>query len=120
MAHDTDELLARVSAIRDETDLDLLLFSYRHPRVLLTVEHLAAFLGHARERVKASLDTLIGAGLIEPLQNPTRETHIFVFRSSGDDAVTKLLLIASSRSGRLALLEALHERATTTPHQRKV
>jgi DNA-binding MarR family transcriptional regulator len=119
MAHDTDELLAKVRAIRDGTDLDLLLFSYRHPRALLTVEHLAAVLGQARERVKVSLDALIGAGLIEPLQDPTRETHIFVFRSSGQDAVTMLLQIASSRSGRLALLAALRQRATTTPHKRK-
>lgn len=119
MADDTDELLSQVSAIRDGTDLDLLLFSYRHPRALLTVEHLARVVGHAGERVKASLDALVGAGLIEALQDPTRETQIFVFRPSGQDAATRLLQIASSRSGRLALLAALQHRATTTPRKRK-
>jgi len=116
-------LLDGINAIRDQADLDLLLFSFRHPRALLTVDQLAAAVGHNRARVEASLAALIAAGLLGQLQHPTRPAYIFVFRPDEEDrsaAVMSLLEIASSRSGRLALLEALHARATTTPHQRKV
>ena len=124
MTHETvHRLLDGINAIRDQTDLDLLLFSFRHPHAVLTIDQLAAAVGHNRARVEASLAALIAAGLLGQLQHPTRPAYIFAFRPDEEEraaAVTSLLEIASSRSGRLALLEALHERATTTPHQRKV
>jgi predicted transcriptional regulator len=123
MTHESvHRLLDGINAIRDQTDLDLLLFSFRHPHALLTVDQLAAAVGHDRARVEASLAALIAAGLLGQLQRPTRQAYIFAFRPDEEErtaAVTSLLEIASSRSGRLALLEALHERATTTLHQRK-
>lgn len=116
-------LLDGINAIRDQTDLDLLLFSFRHPHAMLTVDQLAAAVGHSRARVEASLAALIAAGLLGQRGHPTQETHIFAFRPAGEQtaaAVTSLLEIASSRAGRLALLDAIHEQAATTPHKRKV
>ena len=43
---ETRGLLARVPVIRTACDLDLIVFLYRHPRMLLTSERLAEFLGY--------------------------------------------------------------------------
>lgn len=113
------ELLERINAIGDATDLDLLLFSFRHPTALLTIEQLAAAAGHSLERVEASLNSLIDAGLMERTTNPSLPVHIFAFGPPEDDAVISLLQIASSRPGRLLVLAALRQRANTPPYQRK-
>jgi hypothetical protein len=117
MTYDSiDELLERINAIRDQTDLDLLLFCFRHANALLTVEQLAAAVGHDSPRVEASLHALIGSGLVERRQNPTVPAHIFAFRPAQDGPVASLLQMASTRPGRLALLQTLEQRA---PHKRK-
>lgn len=113
------ELLERINPIQDQTDLDLLLFFFRHPNAILAIEVLAAAVGHDLGRVEESLEGLIEAGLIERLKHRTLPVDSFVFRPTEQDSLVALLQIASSRTGRLALLEALQKRATPTPHKRK-
>lgn len=113
------DLLERINSVQDQTDIDLLLFFFRHPNAFLTVEFLAAAVGHDRGRVEKSLEGLIEAGLIEQTKGRTLATHSFLFRPAARESVVALLEIASSRPGRLALLEALQQRATTVPPKRK-
>lgn len=113
------ELLDRINSLQDQTDLDLLLFFFRHPNALLTVEFLAAAVGHDPELVEKSLAGLIEAGLVRRANRGTLAAHSFVFRPTAQDSVFALLQMASTRPGRLMLLDALQQRATTAPHKRK-
>src|SRR5687767_8915166 len=101
--HRVRELLDQVRAIRNRTDLDLLLFFSRHPEALLTLEQLAAAVGHDRARMESSLDALIEGGTVVRTSNSTRAAHSFTFRPAEDAPLQSLLQIASSRTGRLAL-----------------
>ena len=58
------EQLVAVAGLRDACDLDLLLFFSRHPRVVLSSEQLAAYVGYEAEHVARSLDLLLSVGLI--------------------------------------------------------
>lgn len=117
MTHDSiHELLDRIGAIRDRTDLDLLLFCFRHPNALLTVDQLAAAVGQDVRRLEASLQALMDGGLVERTPHPTLRAQIVAFRSTEEESVVSLLQMASTRAGRLALLQALEHR---TPRKRK-
>src|SRR5688572_10022941 len=106
MTDDINALLDRVRAVGNRTDLDLLSFLYRHPHALLKVEEIAAAIGHDLARMDTSLHALIEAGLVVRTSNAARTAQILAFRST-DAALTGLLQVASTRTGRLALLEAL-------------
>ena len=112
-ANRVHELLDGLTTIRRQQDLDLLLFLFRHPNALLTVDFLAAAVGHERGRVEESLEMLVAAGLLDRAKSPTLAAHSFVFRPTAPESVFALLQIASTRPGRLALLDALQQRA---PH----
>jgi hypothetical protein len=93
-------------------DLDLLLFFHRHPRVLVTSERLAAFVGYDVKRVGRSLDTLIKAGALQRSPHPGHEARLYVL--SGESAggwLAAILTAASSDEGRTALARALRTRA---------
>ena len=109
-ADSVHELLDRINALRDPTDLDLLLFFFRHPHVLLTVERVAALVGRDGQRVTVALNGLIDAGLIERITERGLASHIYALRRPVKDALLSLLTIASSRAGRLAVLQALSNR----------
>ncbi len=53
------------AGLRNACDLDLLLFFSRHPRVVLSSEHLAAYIGYELQQVARALDLLLGAGLLK-------------------------------------------------------
>jgi len=108
------ELLDSVRAIGTPTDLDLLLFFYRHPHSLMTLERLAAVAGHDAERVAASLRAFIQAGLVAETAKPRLGVRILSFRPPADDSLTSLMQIASTRSGRLELLQALAGRGANS------
>jgi hypothetical protein len=60
---DLRSMLDRIRGIRHACDLDLLLFFYRHPRVLLTGDRLVAYLGYDREQVALPKSLVSGAAL---------------------------------------------------------
>jgi len=57
--------LVEAVGLRDACDLDLLLFFSRHPRVVLSSEQLAAYVGYDLPQVARALDLLLGAGLLK-------------------------------------------------------
>ena len=102
-------LLAQTRVIRNACDLDLLMFLHRHPRALLTSEHLAAFVGYDIKEVAKSLDALIDAGLLERTQNPMHAARMYLLALDGPEGggLTALLKLASTRQGRQDILRAL-------------
>lgn len=121
---DQDEarrLLDRIGVLRQPCDLDLLIFFARHPRSLLTSESLARFLGYGLKQIADSLEVLLAAGLITRVQVPTHAARLYVFAIDDKDGgdgngtwVHRLLEVASTRGGRLALRGALIRQRETT------
>lgn len=103
------ELLDRIEVLKTPCDLDLLLFFARHPRSLLTSEHIARILGYDLKELAASLEEFTAAGIVTRFQNPTRVAQLFVFTPGGSDggALTSLLKLGSTREGRVGLMRAL-------------
>lgn len=102
-------LLDRIGVLRHPCDLDLLIFFARHPRTLLASEQLAVLLGYEFTQLAASLDLLVGPGLVTRTANPAYHAQMYVF-AAGDSSVgwlPELLQVASTREGRLAMLQAL-------------
>jgi hypothetical protein len=114
-------LLKRVPGIRHACDLDLLLFFYRHPSALLTSEQIVAHVGYHRERVAASLDGLIEAGLLMRSQNPSHAARLYVLdlHSLPDGPLTALLEIAATREGRHEVMRLLEGGPTRKPSARR-
>lgn len=102
-------LLARVPVIREACDLDLLTFLCRHPRTLLTMEQLAAFVGYEMKQVARSIDAFIEAGLLERTQNPKHAARLYVLvlDSIGSGGLKALVALSSTRPGRRAILDLL-------------
>ena len=109
---DAQRLLARVEVLRHPCDLDLLLFFARHPRALISSEQLAAWLGYELKQIADSLEVLLTAGVLTRTQNPTHAARLYVFNIAGTGGgwLPSLLAYASTRAGRLAVIEVLSHR----------
>ena len=108
MTHeDARRLLARIGCTR-VCDLDLLIFFARHPRALLASEALAGFLGYDLKDIADSLEVLMAAGLLTRAQTPAHAARLYVFSpDSSGDWLPSLMVLASTRDGRLALRQGL-------------
>lgn len=95
--------------VSDACDLDLLLFLNRHPRTLLTSEQLAAFVGYDIKEIAKSLEAFIEAGLLERIQNPMHAARMYllVLDAPQNGGIRELLRLASTRTGRHTILQAL-------------
>lgn len=102
-------LIRQIGILRNSCDLDLLLFLGRHRRSLLTSDHLASLLGYEVQRIADSLDALIEAGILTRRQNRTDAARLYVLASTDTNGgwLASLMQLASTREGRLALIEAL-------------
>lgn len=102
-------MLDRIRGVRHACDLDLLLFFYRHPRVLLTGERLVAYLGYDRELVAKSLDGLIEAGLLTRSQNPSHPARLYILELEAlpGGLLSSFLKMAATRTGRLEAMRLL-------------
>ena len=109
-------LLDQIDLLWKPSDLDLLVFFARHPRVLLASEQLAILLGYDVTQIASSLDRLQRAGILMVSENPAYIARKYVFAAGGQNAVwlPELLQIASTREGRLALMRELRERSAGT------
>jgi hypothetical protein len=113
-------LVERSGVLRSRCDLDLLLFFVRHPYSLLTSDQLATFIGQDVKDVGSSLDVLLNAGLLKRSQSPSHSARLYAFSTSSPNGgwLPSLVDFASTREGRLAILEVLGERSgdrTTGP-----
>jgi hypothetical protein len=112
---DAHRLLDRIGLLRDPCDLDLLLFFARHPRTLITSEQIATWLGYELKQIADSLEVLLEGGLLTRTQNPTHVARMYVFAIGGTTGgwLPAILERASTRQGRLAMLEVLSRREST-------
>ena len=110
---DVRRLLDRVGILRGRCDLDLLLFFVRHPRTLITSEQLAAWLGYDLKQIAESLEVLLDGGIVTRMLNPTHAARLYIFAigPTTGGGLPALLEHASTREGRLAILEELSRRA---------
>jgi hypothetical protein len=107
-----EELLDRIACLRHPCDLDLVLFFYRHPRAFLLVERLAQYVGYDFPQVTHSLETLISAGLLRQSPGSTLPARFYVLApgSTVGEWLSSLLRFATTRPGRLAVIQALKHR----------
>lgn len=100
------------SEVRSVCDLDLLLFFARHSHSLLTTEQIASFVGYGLSAVTEALEHLQAAGLVASFRDRSAEVDLYMLTggvrgSSGALSLSSLLELASTRDGRLAVIDAL-------------
>ncbi|MDQ3401265.1 MAG: hypothetical protein M3470_09705 [Chloroflexota bacterium] len=101
--------------VRSACDLDLLLFFTRHSHVLLTTEQIVNFVGYSQSEVAEALEHLLEAGLVTRLKGRAADADLYIFNGSGRGApLSSLLDLASTRDGRLAVIDVL-PKPTRTP-----
>lgn len=103
--------------VRSVCDLDLLLFFARHSHSLLTTEQLASFVGYGLSAVTEALEHLQAAGLVAGFRDRAAEVDMYMLTagdrgSSSALSLSSLLEIASTRDGRLAVIDALKDPRT--------
>jgi hypothetical protein len=102
------QLVERSTVLHHPCDVDLLLFFYRHPRSLLTSDHLATLVGYGVSQIVKSLDAFIAAGIIERSQNPTHKARMYrLVHGTPDGWLSAIVKVASTRHGRYDVMRAL-------------
>ena len=109
---DARRLLHQIGVLRHPCDLDVLLFFARHPRSLITSEQLAAWLGYELKQIADSLEVLLTAETLTRTLNPTHAARMYVLNIGGGGSgwLPSLLAYATTREGRLAMIEVLSSR----------
>ena len=112
-------LLGHVPEIRTACDIDLLVFLHRHPRMLLTRERMAEFVGYGIKKIAGSLENLIAGGVLLRQQKPSHKAQMYLLILSGPDGgwLAKIVKLASTREGRRDLLHALNSHAPSSAHR---
>jgi hypothetical protein len=105
-------LLAGTPVVRGACELDLLGFLHRHPRILLTSEQLAVFVGYDMKQVAKSIDVFIEAGLLGRTKNRLHAARMYslILEGQQGDGITALLELAGTKHGRRELLALLAPR----------
>ena len=103
--------LVDAAGLRDACDLDLLLFFSRHPRVVLSSEQLAAYVGYELPQVARALDRLLGAGFLKRLLNHGTPGRMYVLEVDHvEDWLEPLRHVCAIPDGRNALKGLLKQR----------
>jgi hypothetical protein len=103
--------LVEAAGLRDACDLDLLLFFSRHPRVVLSSEQLAAYVGYDLAEVARALDLLLGAGLLKRTLNLGAPGRMYVLEvDHAEEWLEPLRRVCATPDGRNALRALLRER----------
>jgi DNA-binding MarR family transcriptional regulator len=101
--------------VRDGCDLDLLLFFARHPRVVLSSEQLAAYVGYDLQQVARSLDLLVGTGLLRRSLNQATSVRLYVLETDRcEEWLEPLRRECATPGGRNALRAELRRRRSPT------
>jgi hypothetical protein len=107
--------LVEAAGLRDACDLDLLLFFSRHPRVVLTSEQLAAYVGYDLVEVARALDLLLGAGLLKRTLNHGAPGRMYVLEvDHAEEWLEPLRRLCAMPDGRNALKVLLRQRRSPT------
>jgi hypothetical protein len=103
--------LVEAAGLRDACDLDLLLFFSRHPRVVLSSEQLAAYVGYELQQVARALDLLLGAGLLKRTLNQGASGRMYVLEvDHAEDWLEPLRRVCATPDGRNAVKVLLKQR----------
>jgi hypothetical protein len=103
--------LVEVAGLRDACDLDLLLFFSRHPRVVLSSEQLAAYVGYDLPQVARALDLLLGAGLLKRALNHGTPGRMYVLEvDHAEEWLEPLRRVCATPDGRNAVKTLLRQR----------
>ena len=103
--------LVEAVGLRDACDLDLLLFFSRHPRVVLSSEQLAAYVGYDLPQVARALDLLLGAGLLKRTLHHGAPGRMYVLEIDHVERWLELLRrVCATPDGRNALRAFLKQR----------
>ena len=103
--------LIEAAGLRDACDLDLLLFFSRHPRVVLSSEQLAAYIGYELQQVARALDLLLGAGLLKRTLNQGAPGRMYVLEvDHAEEWLDPLRRMCETSEGRNALKVLLKQR----------
>lgn len=114
--HATTRLLEQASVLTRPCDLDLAVFFARHPRSLLSSDSLSAFLGYQIKDIADSLDVLLAAGILRRKQTSAHAARLYelTIESSEAEWLERVMALAATRHGRLALLEEIARRRLHT------
>ena len=103
--------LVKAAGLRNACDLDLLLFFSRHPRVVLSSEQLAAYVGYDLVEVARALDLLLGAGLLKRTLNHGTPGRMYVLEvDHAEEWLEPLRQMCATPDGRSALRALLRQR----------
>lgn len=103
--------LVEAAGLRDACDLDLLLFFSRHPRVVLTSEQLAAYVGYELAQVARALDRLLETGLLRQTLNQGAPGRMYVLEvGDAEEWLEPLRRVCATPDGRNALKGLLKQR----------
>ncbi|HXD95011.1 MAG TPA: hypothetical protein VN646_00585 [Candidatus Acidoferrum sp.] len=103
--------LVEAAGLRDACDLDLLLFFSRHPRVVLTSEQLATYVGYELQQVARALELLLGAGLVKRTLNQGAPGRMYVLEvDHAEDWLEPLRRVCATPDGRNAVKVLLKQR----------
>jgi hypothetical protein len=103
--------LVEAAGLRDACELDLLLFFSRHPRVVLSSEQLATYVGYELPQVARALDRLLGAGLLKRALNQGAPGRMYVLEvDHAEQWLDPLRRMCATPDGRHALKVLLKQR----------
>lgn len=103
--------LIEAAGLRDGCDLDLLLFFSRHPRVVLSSEQIATYVGYDVPQVSRALDMLLGAGLLKRTLNRGTAGRMYVLEvDHAEEWLEPLRQLCATPDGRNALKQLLRQR----------
>lgn len=103
--------LVEAAGLRDACDLDLLLFFSRHPRVVLSSEQLAAYVGYELAQVARALDRLLETGLLRRTLNQGASGRMYVLElDPAEEWLASLRRVCATPDGRNALKGLLKQR----------
>jgi hypothetical protein len=103
--------LIEAVGLRDACDLDLLLFFSRHPRVVLSSEQLASYVGYELPKVARALDLLLGAGLLKRTLHEGAQGRMYVLEvDHAEEWLEPLRRVCAMPDGRNALKALLRQR----------
>jgi hypothetical protein len=103
--------LVDAAGLRDPCDLDLLLFFSRHPRVVLSSEQLAAYVGYELAQVARALDRLLEVGLLRRTLNQGAPGRMYVLEvGDAEGWLETLQRVCATPDGRNALKGLLKQR----------
>lgn len=110
--------LVTTGAVRSACDLDLLRFFTRHSSAMLTTDQIANFVGYSRSEIDEALEHLLSGGLVTRLRGRAADVDLYVMEvsagGSSSASLSSLLELASTRDGRLTVIDALKPRRTAT------